>query len=237
MSNTFGQNSFDYTIKNTGNTSLRFASPNEFDAGGLRFTQNTINLDFNKDYDILSGLNVAFGGEHRYENFKISAGEEASYTAYDIFEIHKQLLQQLTKTYRLFGNTLPGGSQVFGGFRPDNAVSKNRQSVAGYVDFALNITDWFLADAAARYENYSDFGSTFNYKLASRIKVADNFNLRFAGSTGFRAPSIHQIYYNVTSTLFTSGQLLEVGTFSNDSKLQIFLASQNLNKKLQNLQV
>ena len=113
-------------------------------------------------------------------------------------EIHKQLLQQLTKTYRLFGNTLPGGSQVFGGFRPDNAVSKNRQSVAGYVDFALNITDWFLADAAARYENYSDFGSTFNYKLASRIKVADNFNLRFAGSTGFRAPSIHQIYYNVT---------------------------------------
>ena len=71
LSNTFGQNSFDYTIK-TQKYSLRFASPNEFDAGGLRFTQNTINLDFNKDYDILSGLNVAFGGEHRYENFKIS---------------------------------------------------------------------------------------------------------------------------------------------------------------------
>ncbi len=60
-------------------------------------------------------------------------------------EIHKQLLQQLTKNLQtFFGNTLPGGSQVFGGFRPDNAVSKNRQSVAGYVDFALNITDSVL---------------------------------------------------------------------------------------------
>lgn len=232
LSNTFGQNSFDYTIKNTGNTSLRFASPNEFDAGGLRFTQNTINLDFNKDYDILSGLNVAFGGEHRYENFKISAGEEASYTAYDIFGNPQTATTAANqKPTDFFGNTLPGGSQVFGGFRPDNAVSKNRQSVAGYVDFALNITDWFLADAAARYENYSDFGSTFNYKLASRIKVADNFNLRFAGSTGFRAPSIHQIYYNVTSTLFTSGQLLEVGTFSNDSKIANLLGIPKLKQE------
>ena len=131
LSNTFGQNSFDYTIKNTGNTSLRFASPNEFDAGGLRFTQNTINLDFNKDYDILSGLNVAFGGEHRYENFKISAGEEASYTAYDIFGNPQTATTAANqKPTDFFGNTLPGGSQVFGGFRPDNAVSKNRQSVA-----------------------------------------------------------------------------------------------------------
>ena len=88
-----------------------------------------------------------------------------------------------------------------------------------------------MADAAARYENYSDFGSTFNYKLASRIKVADNFNLRFAGSTGFRAPSIHQIYYNVTSTLFTSGQLLEVGTFSNDSKIANLLGIPKLKQE------
>jgi iron complex outermembrane receptor protein len=81
-----------------------------------------------------------------------------------------------------------------------------------------------LVDAAVRYEDYSDFGSTFNYKLASRIKLSKDLNFRFAGSTGFRAPSIHQIYYNTTSTLFTTlpnlPQLVEVGTFSNDSPLQ-----------------
>jgi iron complex outermembrane receptor protein len=130
-----------------------------------------------------------------------------------------------------FGALLPGGSQVFNGFKPENAVDKNRQSVAAYADVEFNFTNWLLIDAAARYENYSDFGSTFNYKLASRIKVAPNFNVRFAGSTGFRAPSIHQIYYNVTSTLFTNNQLLEVGTFSNDSQLAGLLGMPKLKQE------
>ncbi|WP_292008486.1 TonB-dependent receptor [Chryseobacterium sp.] len=229
FSNTFGQNSFDYTIQNTGNTSLRFASPNEFRAGGLRFTQNTINLDFSKKYDVWSGINVAFGAEHRYENFKITAGEEASYATYDV-NGNVWIGNSLRPT-DFFGNALAGGSQVFSGFRPENAVNKNRQSVAGYADVELNFTDWLLVDAAARYENYSDFGSTFNYKLASRIKLDKNLNFRFAGSTGFRAPSIHQIYYNVTSTLFTNNQLLEVGTFSNDSKIAALLGIPKLKQE------
>ncbi|WP_370901185.1 TonB-dependent receptor plug domain-containing protein [Chryseobacterium gossypii] len=217
FSNTFGQNSFDYTIRNTGNTSLRFSSPDEFDAGGLRFSQNTINLDFSKKYDVWSGINIAFGAEHRYENFAITAGEEASYATYDVSG--NLWTGGTVRPTDFFGNALPGGSQVFAGFRPENAVNKNRQSVAGYADIEFDFTDWLLVDTAVRYENYSDFGSTFNYKLASRIRLDDRLNFRFAGSTGFRAPSIHQIYYNVTSTLFTNGQLLEVGTFSNDSKI------------------
>ncbi|ASK32826.1 TonB-dependent receptor [Chryseobacterium sp. T16E-39] len=220
FSNTYGQNSFDYNIQNTGNTSLRFNSPNEFSAGGLRFSQNTINLDFSKKYDVWQGINIAFGAEHRYENFKITAGEEASYATYDV---NGNVWNGTTsRPTDFFGNGtqfLPGGSQVFSGFRPENAVNKNRQSVAGYADFEFNFTNWLLVDAAARYENYSDFGSTFNYKIASRVKIDKNLNLRLAGSTGFRAPSIHQIYYNVTSTLFTNGQLLDVGTFSNDSPI------------------
>ena len=232
LSNTFGQNSFDYTIKNTGNSSLRFASPNEFDAGGLKFSQNTINLDFSKNYDVLQGFNVAFGAEHRYENFQITAGEEASYTAYDVFgNPQTETTPNNLKPTDFFGNILPGSSQVFGGFRAKNAVDKNRQSVAGYADFELNFTDWLLVNAAARYENYSDFGSTFNYKIASRVKLADHFNFRFAGSTGFRAPSIHQIYYNVSSTLFNDGILREVGTFSNDSDIATLLGIPKLKQE------
>lgn len=232
LSNTFGQNSFDYMIKNTGNSSLRFASPNEFDAGGLKFSQNTINLDFSKNYDILEGFNAAFGAEHRFENFQINAGEEASYTAYDIYgNPQTASTPNNIKPTDFFGNLLPGSSQVFGGFRPENAVDKNRQSVAGYVDLEMNFTNWLLVNAAARYENYSDFGSTFNYKIASRVKLADNFNFRFAGSTGFRAPSIHQIYYNVTSTLFSDGVLKEVGTFSNDSQIAHLLGIPKLKEE------
>ncbi len=223
FSNTFGQNSFDYTIENTGNTSLRFNSPNSFKTGGLQFLQNTINLDFSKKFDWLKGVNVAFGAEQRHENFKENPGEEASYTAYDV-NGNVRTATSVNPT-DFFGAVLPGSSQVFAGFRPENKVNKSRNAYAAYGDVEFNFTNWFLVDTAIRYENYSDFGSTFNYKLASRIKLSDDLNFRFAGSTGFRAPSIHQIYYNTTSTLFTSlpgsngPQLLEVGTFSNDSTI------------------
>lgn len=224
FSNTFGQNSFDYTIENTGNTSLRFNSPDTFKAGGLQFLQNTINLDFSKSFDVFQGINVAFGAEQRHENFKINPGEEASYTAYDINgNPQTPTTPTSLKPTDFFGAQLAGSSQVFSGFRPENQVNENRNSYAGYADVEFNFTNWLLVDAAVRFEDYSDFGSTFNYKLASRIKLSNDLNFRFAGSTGFRAPSIHQIYYNTTSTLFTTlpggtaPSLVEVGTFSNDS--------------------
>lgn len=229
LSNTFGQNSFDYTIENTGNTSLRFNSPSTFKAGGLQFLQNTINLDFSKSFDVFQGINVAFGAEQRHENFRINPGEEASYTAYDINgNPQTPTTPNSLKPTDFFGAALAGSSQVFSGFRAENATNKNRNSYAGYADVEFNFTNWFLVDAAVRFEDYSDFGSTFNYKLASRIKLSNDLNFRFAGSTGFRAPSIHQIYYNTTSTLFTTlpptpenpnpqPSLVEVGTFSNDS--------------------
>jgi iron complex outermembrane receptor protein len=52
--------------------------------------------------------------------------------------------------------------------------------------------------------------------LASRYKLTDNVNIRGAISTGFRAPSLHQIYFNST-TQFVGGVPFEVGTFNNDS--------------------
>lgn len=232
LSNTFGQNSFDYTIENTGNTSLRFASPSSFKAGGLQFLQNTVNLDFSKSFDVWSGINVAFGGEQRHENFKITPGEEASYTAYDIFgNPQTGNTPANNKPTDFFGASLAGGSQVFAGFRDANRTDKSRNSYAAYADVEFNFTNWLLVDAAIRYEDYSDFGSTFNYKLASRIKLTDDLNFRFAGSTGFRAPSIHQIYYNTTSTLFSDGVLKEVGTFSNDSYFATTFGIQKLKQE------
>ncbi|HFK5526403.1 TPA: TonB-dependent receptor plug domain-containing protein [Elizabethkingia anophelis] len=219
FSNTFGQNAFNYTINNTGNTSLRFNSPSTFKAGGLRFLQNTINLDFSKKFDVFNGLNFAFGGEQRHENFQITPGDPNSYLTYDVNGNPVTDFKTQLRPTDFFGNALPGGSQVFAGFRDVNAVKKSRNSYAAYADAEVNFTNWLLVDGAVRYENYSDFGNTVNFKLASRIKLTKDLNFRFAGSTGFRAPSIHQIYYNTTSTLFTNGQLLEVGTFSNDSQI------------------
>jgi iron complex outermembrane recepter protein len=208
LSNTFGQNIFDFEITESVNYTQALQAANfqtEFDAGGLSFLQNTINFDAAKKYDILSGLNVAAGAEFRIEQFGVRAGEEASYRNYDP------------------NSGIAAGSQVFGGFTPSTAGDFNRNSKAVYLDMEQEFTKSWNVAAAIRFENYSDFGSTFNYKLATRYKVADGIALRASTSTGFRAPSMQQIYYSRVNTLFVtvpgSGLVpIESGTFRNNSE-------------------
>jgi iron complex outermembrane receptor protein len=219
FSNTFGENRFDYLISNTSNASLEGASPTSFDAGGFSFAQNTTNLDVSQYFeDVYNGLNVAFGAEHRLEKYDIVAGERASYEEYtengDVIINASQAPAQ-----DFFGNERGGGSQVFPGFSPKNEIARERSSVAGYFDVEADFTDKFLLAFATRFENYSDFGSTINFKLASRYKLSENVNIRGSVNTGFRAPSLHQLNFNSTSTIFDDGgEPLEVGTFSNDSR-------------------
>tara|TARA_R110002049_G_scaffold242549_1_gene416388 strand:+ start:4963 stop:7965 length:3003 start_codon:yes stop_codon:yes gene_type:complete len=218
LSNSWGKNAFLYTIGNTFNASLQNASPTTFDAGGFNFMQNTVNLDVNQFFDdTFSGLNVAFGAEYRLENYQIIAGEEPSYGQYtqegDLITNPNQ-----DPARDFFGAARPGGSQVFPGFSPANELSRDRSSIAGYVDLEADFSETFLMSFATRFENYSDFGSTINFKLATRIKANENVNIRAALNTGFRAPSLHQLNFNSTSTIFQDGIPVEVGTFSNDSR-------------------
>jgi iron complex outermembrane receptor protein len=67
---------------------------------------------------------------------------------------------------------------------------------------------------AARGEDYSDFGSDLNYKLATRFEIMDGLALRGGASTGFRAPSLHQQFFSTTSTNNVAGRLVDVGTFA-----------------------
>ena len=125
----------------------------------------------------------------------------------------------LLKPTDFYGNSRPGGAQVFPGFHPENALNKGRRSVAAYVDSELDITDkWLLSAALLRFENYSDFGSTFNYKIATRYKITDNLNFRAAHSTGFRAPSINRFILTLYFYSVCWRCTYEVGTFSNDSE-------------------
>lgn len=232
LSNTFGRNQFKYTIENTSNATLGIKSPTSFDAGKLAFSQNTVNLDLARNFDLMAGLNFAFGGELRLENYKIVAGSQASY---ERFDINGTAATPTTASSQLptdfFGSGRPGGAQVFPGFRPENALSKGRTSGAGYLDVELNPTKAVLLNAALRYENYSDFGSTFNYKFATRVKVATGLNLRGAIATGFRAPSLQQKYYNSTATQFLGGIGYEVGTFTNESRAAKLFGIPNLKQE------
>lgn len=149
--------------------------------------------------------------------YEIIAGQEESYTQYDADGL--PVNENTEPSTDFFGNPRQGGSQVFPGFNANKALSRDRSSFAAYVDLEADLTDDFLVGLAGRFENYSDFGSTFNYKLSGRYKLNENINIRSAFNTGFRAPSLHQLNFNTTSTLFNAnGEPEEVGTFSNDSR-------------------
>jgi iron complex outermembrane recepter protein len=188
-----GKNDFQYFGEKTFNASLiGNTTKNYFIDGGFRFRQATINVDLSKKFaSVLNGLNIGYGFEYRSEKYGINKGEEASYTNYDPSGV------QAT------------GSQGFPGFSADDVINAKRSSLSAYADAELNVTDKWLVNAAVRGENYSDFGSVATFKIATRYKVADNFNLRASGSTGFRAPSLQQINFSNTLTSFSGGALVQ----------------------------
>ncbi|ANF50874.1 ferric enterobactin receptor [Chryseobacterium glaciei] len=208
LSNTFGSNTFNYNVNNTNNASLGAKSPTSFYAGAHSFLQNTVNLDVSKN---LNNFNVAFGGEFRFEQYQIKAGDEASYARYDING------NIATPGSTVVGN---GGSQSFMGFSPDNALKKSRHSTAVYADVSYDLDKKLNIDAAARFENYSDFGNTLNGKLAVRYEFIKNYAIRGAVGTGFRAPSLQQQYFNNSyADISTSGiGIVRKGIFTTDSK-------------------
>lgn len=66
LSNTIGKNNVHLSTNNTLNPSLLTKSPTKFDNGGYGIQQNTTNIDLDRKFNnILSGLNLAFGGEYR----------------------------------------------------------------------------------------------------------------------------------------------------------------------------
>ncbi|GAB3943649.1 TonB-dependent receptor [Spirosoma harenae] len=215
VSNVIGQNTFGFTVTNSANASLPANDnpPTTFDAGKLSFLQNTVNLDFSRRFTASnnSTLSVAYGGELRFENFQIIAGEPNSYSG----DPNRRLALAAPQTTTVVAAP---GAQVFPGYQPADETNKSRSSQALYVDLEGE-KGILLVGAAGRYEHYSDFGSTINGKLTARVQVTPAVAIRGSASTGFRAPSLHQRYFQNTSTQFVNGLPSNTLTLNNDSPI------------------
>ncbi|MYN16658.1 TonB-dependent receptor [Rugamonas sp. FT107W] len=191
----YGSNEFQLDLDHTVNQSLNAASPTHFYAGKLKNTQQLFNVDIAKEYPVaaFSGpLTVALGVEARHEKYEIGAGDEASY--------------------------IGSGAQGFSGFRPINAGSNSRHNESIYANLEAEITKQFSASGALRHERYSDFGSTTSAKGSARYAFTPDFSLRGTASSGFRAPSLAQQFYTITTTNFSVvngvNTPIETGTFA-----------------------
>lgn len=202
ISGSVGRNKSTYTLVNTVNPSmgeLNTSQPNNaFEAGSYIQLEKSFNADLVQGIDI--GLddmmNFATGFEWRQESFEIISGEQASW-------VQGPLADQ--------GFSV--GSHGFAGFSPESQGINSRQSIAAYVDVEAYITEDFLLGAAVRYEDFSSFGNTTNYKLTAQYQITDEFTLRGSHSTGFRAPTVGQANVVNTQTSLVNGELIQSATY------------------------
>lgn len=214
VSYTRGSNGFTFYVENTGNASLAATDDvqTKFNAGKLRFVQGTANLDISRRFNLQGGrsMNVAYGAEYRREIYRIREGEPNSYlNGGRLANIDPIPPYPGTNQYVTFTpvNAVPG-AQVFPGFQPTDAVRAKRDISAVYLDLEWNLGK-ALIGGAARYEKYSEDNNVdydnLGGKLTGRIDVSSKVSVRASLNTGFRAPSLHQRYFQNTSTQFVGG--------------------------------
>lgn len=196
---TVGGNTQTYSVENSHNRSdlkdsngqniYQENSPISFKPGGTGFNHVVGNLDISK---ILSDkISIGFGSEIRTETFEVIEGDLASYDGQ--------------------------GADSFAGNRPENSGKWNRYNLGAYFDLAYDVTEDFLINGTLRYEDYSDFGAATVWKISSRYKFAeDKITLRGSVSTGFRAPTLHQIYTQKSQYSFVAGEGIQVSGIINN---------------------
>jgi len=192
LSGSVGRNEADFGLNNTVNPSMGPDTPRNFDTGTYIELEKTFNFDLTKQVD---SMTVAYGVEWREETFEVISGEEASWKA---------------GKYALQGFNV--GSHGFAGFSPDSQGSFTRRSYGVYADLENQVSDELLLGGAFRYEDYSSFGDTNDFKLKAMYQVNDNVSLRASTSTGFRAPTQGQVNVVNTQTTLVQGQLTQAQT-------------------------
>lgn len=201
----YGVSKFQYNVENSLNASLGpDATPTSFEAGTLKNDETNATFDMQRFIPFAnnSELSLAMGVSYRENSYQVTAGEEASYS---------------NGGYQ----DRPAGSQGFTGFTPESQVDASRDNVGLYVEAENQLTTNFMWGAAARYEDYSDFGDNTSWKLSGRYDMTDRIAVRGAINTGFRAPSVQQLYFTNISTLFVDRgngpEPEQSGTFNNTS--------------------
>ncbi len=192
ISGSVGRNQADFGLNNTFNPSMGPDSKRDFTTGSYIQLEKTFNLDLQKQYDNTS---IAGGAEWRETTFEVISGEEASW------KVGKYAAQGFNV-----------GSHGFAGFSPDSAGAFSRRNYAMYLDVESQLTDTLLVGGALRYEDYTSFGDTANYKVTFNQQMSDNLAIRGSHSTGFRAPTQGQANVVNTQTTLVGGELTQAQT-------------------------
>ena len=190
-----GSNRSDFAISNTVNASLGPDTPRNFTPGGQEQTETLVNASFVYGVDVGfdSDLSVAFGAEYRKEEFDLFAGDPASYALGPLAD-----------------QGFSSSSNGFGGFPANTSASQDSNAL--YIDLEADVSENLTLQTAIRYEDFSQFGDTTDFKLAGIYHVSDTVRIRSAYSTGFHAPTAGQANITNVTTQNVNGVLIDQGT-------------------------
>ncbi len=197
LSLTYGGNKQGYAVGNSVNRGMQqdylahvinTPSPTSFDAGGVKFSHWVLNGDVSRQWS--KDVSVYAGTELRHENYETLAGD--------------------------LGSTYGSGADSYAGNSVQNSFPSSRSNYGAYAGATWDISPALLVDATGRYEKYTDFGSAFVWKTSTRYKVTDQLTLRGSASTGFRAPSLAQIYTQKAQYSFVAGGGIQVSGLVNN---------------------
>ena len=202
LSASYGRHHADYFIFNTVNASMGPDTPTSFNPGD--YIQTDVNLNFDITYPVSDQFFLAAGAERRNEAFEIVEGQIESYL------IGQPLASQ----------GFQPATNGFSGFSKVAAGRWDRTNTAVYVEADFEPIDPLVLSVALRSEDFSDFGSTTNYKGAANFALTDDLKLRGSYSTGFRAPTPgQQNAFNITTEFnFEKNDLVNNGTVPSTSR-------------------
>ena len=217
----YGNNRVDFFISNTVNASFGPDTPLSFDPGS--YIQEETNLNFDVSYELNDAITLAGGAEYREETFEIEAGQVESWDFGP-----------------LAGQGFSAASNGFPGFSDTIAGSWSRANYALYGAMEWLVTEPWQVDLAVRWEDFEDFGTTTNGKIATNYRINDGFAVRGSWSTGFRAPTPGQSNASNVTTQFDTaiGELVNQGTIPPTNPVAILRGGEALEpEESQNLSV
>ena len=213
----YGWNETARYTDNTINPSYGPDSPTSFYLGSWKDNTASITLDYLRDVSIplLNSSVLSAGVLYRHEYWATDdLGDPLGYTSgpyggrtiaslYGPGGIYSQYASQFTGVnFATDTSVVPATGSSTAGIQPIDAGSISRDVKGGYVGLDAKVTSKLDVGATGRYERYSDFGGTSNFRLTARYEFIPAVAVRGTISSGFHAPSVAEL--GLQSTGYTS---------------------------------
>lgn len=235
----YGKNHIRNFVSDMVNPTLGMWSPHSFSNRSSYASDDlAFNADFSysKDWGKFYGPVVfAFGAEWRREGFELIKGEKSAwevgpYASPDpwgfcaegaVAPAGVNCDDPDDPVY----NTLPSLTLIV---NDEMAGRYTRSNYSFYGEMSSDITERLFIDAAARFEDYQDFGSTTIGKLAGSYKISENIHLRGSIGTGFRAPTTGQLHMTNVQVVSDDGVAKTGGLFPATHAVSKYLGAKPL---------